>query len=151
MIKKLNNSNVSVSSKIYAIFQLSYKVEARLLNAKQFPPLQRTSTEILNSHNQFYGYYLAKNIVGVIEIHVNSNQSIHIQSLVVHPRYFRKGIGKNLVGFVLGHYHSEIFFVETGEENEPAITLYKSFHFKEEMKWDTDHAIRKVRFKLFMN
>ncbi len=150
MIKKLNN-NVNISNKIYAIFQLSYKVEAKLLNATKFPPLQRTSIEILNSNNHFYGYYLGKNIAGVIEIHKNSTQSIHIQSLVVHPRYFRKGIGKQLVRFILTHYHSKVFTVETGEKNEPAINLYKAFHFKEEKKWDTDHKIRKVRLKLLMN
>ena len=151
MIKKLNNSDVGVSNKIYAIFQVSYKLEARLLNASDFPPLKRTSQEISNSSNDFFAYYLEDNIAGVIEIAKNSIKSIHIQSLVVYPRYFRKGIGKQLVKFVLDNYKSKLFTVETGEDNDPAINLYKSFNFKEEKHWDTDHGVRKVGFKLLID
>ena len=148
MIKKLNNSDVGVSKKIYAIFQASYKVEARLLNATDFPPLKRTYKEISNSSNDFFAYYLEDNIAGVIEIAKNSIKSIHIQSLVVYPRYFRKGVGKQLLKFLLDNYKSQIFTVETGEDNYPAINLYKSFNFKEQKYWDTTHGVRKVGFKL---
>ena len=36
---------------------------------------------------------LENNIAGVIEVDKNRIQSTHIQSLVVYPKYFRKGIG----------------------------------------------------------
>ena len=151
MIKKLNNSDVGVSNKIYAIFQASYKVEAELLKVIDFPPLKRTSQEISNSSNDFYAYYLEDNIAGVIEVDKNRIQSTHIQSLVVSPEYFRKGIGKKLVRFVLDNYTSRLFTVETGEDNEPAINLYKTFNFQEEKNWDTDHGVRKVGFKLLID
>ena len=151
MIKQLNNRETSISNKIYAIFQASYKVEARLLNATDFPPLKRTSEDISKSNNDFYAYYLERNIAGVIEIDKNSTQSTHIQSLVVYPRYFRKGVGKQLVRFVLDTYKSKVFTVETGEKNEPAINLYKAFNFKEEKKWDTDDGVCKVGFKVSIN
>ena len=104
-------------------------------------------SEFLNSNDTFHAYYLSQNIAGVIEI--QNNQDItHIQSLVVYPKYFRQGIARKLVQFILDTYHSSIFTVETGVKNIPAVKLYQSFNFKEKKKWDTDHGVRKIRFEL---
>ena len=100
----------------------------------------------MNSNSEFYAYYLTRNIDGVIEI--DNHQDIsHIQSLVVDPKYFRKGIGRKLVQFILDTYKTKLFTIETGIDNQPAIKLYKSFGFQELEQWDTNHGIRKVRFE----
>ena len=81
-------------------------------------------------------------------IEIKNNQDLtQIQSLVVYPRYFRKGIGRKLVQFILDTYKSSIFTVETGLDNHPAIRLYTSFDFEEQEQWDTNHGVRKVRFE----
>ena len=98
MISKIDNKKIEIAEKIYSIFQTSYKIEAKLLQATNFPPLNRTTTNLLNCNNTFYAYYLEKDIAGVIEIDHNS-ESTHIQSLVVCPKYFRQGVGRNLVQF----------------------------------------------------
>ena len=49
--------------------------------------------------------------------------------------------------FVLNTYKSIIFTVETGVDNHPAIKLYISLGFEEQNQWDTNHGVRKVRFK----
>ena len=49
--------------------------------------------------------------------------------------------------FVLDTYKSMIFTVETGVDNHPAIKLYISLGFEEQSQWDTNHGVRKVRFK----
>ncbi|HCY98291.1 MAG TPA: GNAT family N-acetyltransferase, partial [Polaribacter sp.] len=41
MIEKLKNSDLEIAKKMRLIFQASYKVEAKLLNATNFPPLKR--------------------------------------------------------------------------------------------------------------
>jgi ribosomal protein S18 acetylase RimI-like enzyme len=56
-----------------------------------------------------------------------------------------------LIAFVFNEFDSNLFVVETGLENEPAIELYKKFGFEEVKQWDTDHGIRKIRFELRMN
>mgnify|MGYP001204185715 CR=1 FL=1 len=145
MVRKIDNSKIEIAKEIYSIFQRSYKIEAQLLNATDFPPLKRPVSKFLNCNNEFFGYYLKKAIAGVIEIE-NKKNIIHIQSLVVDPKHFRKGIGKELIKFVLTNYTSHIFTVETGIKNYPAISLYNSFHFKEENQWDTNHGVRKIRF-----
>ena len=146
MIIKINNKENKIAEEIRAIFQVSYAVEAEMLKAVDFPPLKRTVAQFLNSNSEFYAYYLIENIVGVIEIENHKNLT-HIQSLVVYPKYFRSGIGSKLVQFILNTYKSKIFTVETGIDNHPAIKLYKSLGFQEQAQWDTNHGVRKVRFK----
>ena len=146
MIIKINNKENKIAEEIRAIFQVSYTVEAEMLKAVYFPPLKRTVSQFLNSNSEFYAYYLIKNIAGVIEIENHKNLT-HIQSLVVYPKYFRNGIGRKLVQFILDTYKSKIFTVETGIDNHPAIKLYKSFGFQEQAQWDTNHGVRKVRFE----
>jgi len=146
MIVKIDNKRNEISLEIRRIFQSSYAIEAKMLKAIDFPPLKRTISQFIDSNSEFYAYYMKQNIAGLIEI--SSNQSItHIQSLVVYPKYFRQGIGKELVMFVLDTYTSTDFTVETGIDNHPAIKLYISLGFEEQNQWDTDHGVRKVRFK----
>ena len=146
MIIKINNKENKIAEEIRAIFQVSYTVEAKMLKAVDFPPLKRTVSQFLKSDSEFYAYYLIKNIAGVIEIE-NDKDLTHIQSLVVYPKYFRNGIGRKLVQFILDNYKSKVFTVETGIDNHPAIKLYKSFGFQEQKQWDTNHGVRKVRFE----
>jgi len=146
MIIKINNKENKIAEEIRAIFQVSYTVEAEMLKAVDFPPLKRTVSQFMNSTSEFYAYYLVENIAGVIEIE-NDEDVTHIQSLVVYPKYFRNGIGRKLVQFILDNYKSKIFTVETGIDNHPAIKLYKRLGFQEQEQWDTNHGVRKVRFE----
>ena len=150
MIIKLDNKKIKVSKEIHSIFQASYKIEATLLQATNFPPLERTIFELSVSRNSFYGHYLNKDLSAVIEID-NNSESTHIQSLAVHPRHFRKGIAKQLIQFILDYYRSKIFTVETGLRNKPAIELYTSFNFKESKQFDTNHGVRKIRLNKLIN
>ena len=86
-------------------------------------------------------------MAAVIEIDNNKNIT-HIQSLVVHPKYFRQGIASKLVAFILKNYDTEIFTVETGVDNVPAIKLYQSFNFKETKQYDAEFNIRKIKLEL---
>lgn len=146
MICILNHKNKDVSSKIRAVFQVSYAVEAKLLNAIDFPPLKRPLESFINSSNSFFGFYKNDKVAGVIEINSNST-STHIQSLVVDPHFFRQGIAKNLMEFVLNKFNAKMFTVETGVKNKPATQLYKKFGFIEVKQWNTDHGVRKIRFE----
>ena len=147
MIKTLPNEDTQIAKKIYAVFQASYAVEANLLNAIDFPPLKRPLEAYINCSTAFFGYYQREELAGVVEIN-NKPHFTHINSLVVHPSYFRQGIGRKLMEFVLNEYDSNLFIVETGLGNGPATKLYQSFDFKEVHQWDTDHGVRKVKFEL---
>jgi len=147
MIKVLQNRDMGIAKKIFSVFQASYKVEADLLNAKDFPPLIRPLEGYTDCTTTFFGYYQQDQLSGVVEIN-DLEHYTHINSLVVHPSYFRKGIARKLLEFVLKEYDSDLFVVETGLGNGPATNLYESFNFKEVCQWDTNHGVRKIKFEL---
>ncbi|MBT7424619.1 MAG: GNAT family N-acetyltransferase, partial [Flavobacterium sp.] len=95
----------------------------------------------------FFGYYKNQELAGVVEIS-HQKTATHINSLVVAPKFFRQEVAKQLMEFLLTNFDSEIFTVETGLQNKPASKLYQKFNFKEVKQWDTDHGVRKIRFKL---
>ncbi|GGW61492.1 acetyltransferase (GNAT) family protein [Winogradskyella epiphytica] len=147
MIKKLQNSNIEISQNILKVFRASYAIEAKLLNASDFPPLNRPLENYINSKTQFFGYYKNQRLAGVVEIDNNQDYTL-IRSLVVDPIFFRQGIASALIEFVFKTFESDLFIVETGVDNGPAIKLYKNFGFTEVMQWDTEFGIRKVKFEL---
>ena len=150
MIKRLENDDIEVSKRIRAVFQSSYKVEAKLLNAIDFPPLKRPLKSYVNSNTEFFGYLKDGELAGVIEIEHN-NSFTDINSLVVSSTFFRQGIARKLMEFVFHTFDSNLFVVETGLENGPANELYKKFDFKEVKQWNTDHGIRKIKFERRIN
>ncbi|WP_432410406.1 GNAT family N-acetyltransferase [Rasiella sp. SM2506] len=150
MIKKLQHNDIEVAKNIRTVFQASYKIEAALLQAVDFPPLQRPLEGYVQSSTAFFGYLKDTELAGVVEISHNTNFT-HINSLVVHPDFFRQGIARKLLEFVFETFDSHLFVVETGLENGPATALYIKFGFKEVNQWDTDHGIRKIKFECRMD
>ena len=150
MIERLKNNDLEISKKIRSVFQLSYKVEANILNATDFPPLKRSLENYLNSNTVFFGYLKNQELAGVIEIEHNNNFTC-INSLVVVPGFFMQGIARKLMEYVINTFDSKLFVVETGLKNGPATELYKKFDFKEVKQWNTDHGIRKIKFELRIN
>ncbi len=146
MIKKLDNRDIQVAKDIRAVFQASYKVEAELLKAKDFPPLKRPLEKFTNSATVFFGYIKDHELAGIIEIE-HCEDYTDINSLVVDPKYFRQGIAKALIEFIFRNYNSDLFTVETGLANGPATALYRKLGFKEVRQWDTDFEVRKVKFE----
>ncbi|WP_299779295.1 GNAT family N-acetyltransferase [uncultured Formosa sp.] len=145
MIKKLNHHELEEAIRIHIVFQLSYSVEAKLLGVTEFPPLKRSIENYQNSKTTFYGFFENNALAGVIETEEIEFKT-HINSLVVNPKCFRRGIGKQLVNYVFNTYTSGSYIVETGVLNTPAIQLYKTLGFIELKQWHTDFGIRKVQY-----
>ncbi len=150
MIERLQNKDIEISKKIRSVFQISYSIEAKLLNAKDFPPLKRPLESYVKSSTAFFGYLKNKELAGIIEIDYNNNTT-QINSLVVDPKFFRQGIARKLMEFVFKTFDSNLFVVETGLKNGPASELYKKFDFKEVKQWNTDNGIRKIKFERRIN
>ena len=148
MIHSLNNKSVAVAEKLFSIWQESYNIEAKLLKVKDFPPLNRTVQDFVDTSTRFYGFVKDDVYNAVIELRDNDGV-LHIQSLVVQPSQFRKGLASKMIAFVLSKNMECNFTVETGCDNLPAINLYLKFGFVETEKYETDHGIRKIC--LFLN
>ncbi|MFT6991643.1 MAG: GNAT superfamily N-acetyltransferase [Paraglaciecola sp.] len=143
MIIKLENSNEIIANRIHAIFQNSYKVEARLIGVGDFPPLLRSAKNIVNSKTDFYGFSDNHCLVAIIEIEI-VNKHLDIHSLTVDPQYFRKGIADKLISYVLNAFDITVAIVETAVVNKPAISLYQKHGFLECKRWTPSHGIEKL-------
>jgi len=146
MIALIKHSQKDQAQDIRQVFQVSYKVEAELLGATSFPPLSRPLEDFYSCPNDFVGYYEDEMLVAVVEMKIEA-ESMHIQSLVVDPAYFRRGIARKLIDFVLQHYAVPYFTVETGKENGPARKLYESFGFQLIKTYTAEEGILKVRYQ----
>ena len=143
MITKLENYNETIANKIHAVFQRSYKVEAQLIDVDDFPPLSRSTTNIVNSTTEFYGFIDNNCLAAIIEIEILEKQ-LDIHSLTVDPKYFRKGIADKLISYVLNKFDITTAIVETAVVNKPAINLYEKHGFREYRKWTPSHGIEKL-------
>lgn len=146
MITKILHTQNKNAQNIRSVFQVSYKIEAKLLGADNFPPLSRPLEEFSNCSNDFFGFYEEQTLVAVVEIK-DEKVAKHIQSLVVDPDYFRRGIARKLIKYVLQHYPIKQFTVETGKENGPARKLYESFGFELLKTYTAEEGILKVRYQ----
>ena len=143
VITKLDHSNEDVAHRIYNIFQNSYKIEAQIIGAVDFPPLLRSVNDIEASKTQFYGLNENSQLVAVIEIALE-NTHLEIHSLTVEPQYFRKGIANRLITYILNMIVFSKATVETAVANTPAINLYKKHGFVEFKRWTPPDGIQKL-------
>ena len=113
---------------IWRLMQDAYTVEARLIDCDDFPPLSRSRHDIHRSSSTFYTAHDQNNLLlGVLELE-QEGDSATIDSLCVTPTHFRQGIGRLLIGHILGQAHATVR-VSTAALNAPAGTLYLSMGF----------------------
>jgi len=147
MITKIDNSIDDVASQIFTVFQRSYKIEAQLIGVDDFPPLSRSVENIAQSTTSFYGFSENSCLAGVIEV-VIDDKHLSINSLVVDPDYFRRGIADKLIKHVLGLVDFSQAVVETAVVNSPAIKLYQKHGFVEFKRWTPSHGIEKLALSI---
>lgn len=144
MIESLEHCSEEVATEIHAVFQLSYKEEAQLIGVADFPPLLRTVAHIQAATSQFLGLRIESELAAVVE-YTHDATHLSIDSLVVHPSYFRRGLASQLVQSLLGRLAWNTADVETAVANIPAISLYQKFGFSESRRWQTAEGIDKIQ------
>lgn len=124
MIKKIDITNPEVSKEVLNIQISSYKVETEIIDYYDIPPLKDTVQSLQQSGETFFGYYLNKELCGVISIKIDDG-IIDIHRLMVHPKYFRKGVATKLLNFIEVEVDNfEVIVVSTGSKNVPAVDFY---------------------------
>ena len=142
-IELLDHTDGDVADAIYSLFQESYRAEAELIGANDFPPLRRSSNNIALSNSSFWGRQNLNGLVGIIEIE-QEPALLQISSLVVSPRQFRQGIGTSLVTYILSVLKWQQAQVQTATANAPAIRLYQNTGFIEQKRWLSKQGIELV-------
>lgn len=124
MIKKIDITNPKVSKEVLNIQISSYKVEAEIIDYFDIPPLKDTVQSLQQCGETFFGYYLNKEICGVISLKA-VGEIIDVHRLMVHPSHFRKGIAQKLLNFIEVQMKDfKVIAVSTGTKNTPAVTFY---------------------------
>ncbi|MCR2807126.1 GNAT family N-acetyltransferase [Paenibacillus soyae] len=129
MIRGLNNREEDIAQYILDVQLPAYRVEAELIGYDDIPPLRDTVDTIRNSKETFVGYFIEQELAGFIS-YESADDAIDLCRMVVHPGYFRRGIAKRLLAYVLADAaSSKKVTVSTGARNEPAKSLYRGFGF----------------------
>ncbi|MGE7624906.1 GNAT family N-acetyltransferase [Viridibacillus sp. NPDC096237] len=136
MIKKIDITNLKNAFEVLNIQIPSYKVEAEIIDYYDIPPLKDTVEKLQQCGEAFFGYYISGELSGVISIKIE-NDVMDIHRLIVHPKYFRKGIAKMLLDFIESNIEGiKTIIVSTGSKNFPAVNFYEKNGFSriEEIK-----------------
>ncbi|WP_100372049.1 GNAT family N-acetyltransferase [Bacillus sp. FJAT-45037] len=130
MIKQLKITDQKVAREVLHVQTPAYKEEARIIEYLDIPPLNDTVSDLQQSDETYYGYYIKEKLCGVISIKI-TNDILNIHRLVVHPEHFRKGISKQLLHHIEEDREGiQEINVSTGKKNIPAIKLYEQSGFK---------------------
>lgn len=111
----------------------AYRVEADLIGFDGIPPLHETAEQVCASSETFWGCRLEGRLAGVIAFEriEQPEAEVEISRLIVHPDFFRRGIGSRLLEVVLARHPEAVrFTVSTGEKNIPAVSLYERYGFQ---------------------
>jgi ribosomal protein S18 acetylase RimI-like enzyme len=143
VIELLDHCSEDVAIQIHDVFRRSYRVEAELVGKTAFPPLQRSASHIQAAGGRFLGHRIGSDLAAVIEYSLSESR-LSIDSLVVDPRYFRRGLASKILRSLLDRVDWRTANVETAVANQPAIALYEKFGFSESKRWTTKEGIDKV-------
>lgn len=128
MIKSLDFSDSTLAQRALDIQKLAYRIEADLIGFEGIPPLHETLEDLRQSSETFLGYFVEDVLAGMISYSIEDT-ALDIGRLVVHPDYFRRGIGQALVRHVESLAGIEKWIVSTGALNHPARKLYENLGF----------------------
>lgn len=140
MIFEIDHRKEFTAQEIQRIQRPAYLVEAELMGFEGIPQLKESILEIQNSGETFLGYLEKDRLSGFISYKKEDN-TIDIYRLVVDPEHFRKGIGRQLLAFLMKKFQDMEFTVSTGKANLPAKRLYASFGFVETQDFEVAPGI----------
>ncbi|HEY5549576.1 MAG TPA: GNAT family N-acetyltransferase [Coriobacteriia bacterium] len=135
VIRTLDHRVPAVAEAILEVQLSAYVLEARLIGATRFPPLERIVIDILHSNEVFVGAEVDGELAGVLSHEAGPEAGCRdITSLAVAPRWHRSGIATKLLAEVLGESAERVIEVSTATANAPALGLYARFGFVEESR-----------------
>lgn len=102
----------------------------RLLKSN-FDSLFNLENILSSSYDFVYGYYIDCKLVAFI--HINKMyENIDIVNIVVDSMYRRKGIGEELIEYIVNNFEDiNSIMLEVNENNIPAVNLYLKLKFYE--------------------
>ncbi|MCM3745830.1 GNAT family N-acetyltransferase [Paenibacillus pasadenensis] len=146
-LERLSITDPIVSQELRDLQTVAYKVEAYLIGFHGIPHIGQSHEALLASPADFYGCRLQGRLAGAIALEQESPGEITIDRLVVHPDFFRKGIGRFMLLKALEMNPNADHLVSTGTLNAPAIQLYTAAGFTETSRLEVAPGVELTFFK----
>lgn len=146
MIQSLDNHRRELAKEMWGIQIPAYQTEADLMGFEEIPQLKETVEDIQASNECFIGFF-DDGLKGFIS-YKEEEKLIDIYRLVIHPDFFRQGIARQLLSFLLEQFPGYNVTVSTGKANIPAKKLYHSFGFVEQNDFEVAPGIWCTEFSL---
>jgi len=141
MFKKIDITNPDIAKEVLNIQLPAYQIEAKLIGFDEIDSLQQCG-------ETFYGYYINGNLCGVISFVIESFV-LDIHRLFVDPKYFRKGIAKQLLDHILNvETGFDTVIVKTGNKNIPALRFYQKYGFAQEEDLIINEQLSMAQFSM---
>jgi len=154
IIKKANLNDLE---EILELQKLAYLSEAELYDDYSIEPLKQTLDEIIEEYEKGIVLKVLSNdfkIIGSVRAY-KSNDSVHIQKLIVHPDFQNKGIGKSLLQSIEENFNyikAKIEFkLFTGHKSLKNIYLYKKLGYIEYKSEKVSEDLNFIHFKKINN
>ncbi|MFC4809684.1 GNAT family N-acetyltransferase [Paenibacillus sp. GCM10023250] len=143
MIRPISLTDPAAVRELLEVQRAAYRIEAELIGFDAIPGLRDTEETLGACGETFYGRYESGALAGAISFKTDADV-VDIHRLVVHPAWFRKGIGESLLRHVLAQYAGRVerFLVATGAANLPALRLYRKLGFAESRTFEPVPGLR---------
>ncbi|BBI35249.1 GNAT family N-acetyltransferase [Cohnella abietis] len=122
-----------IAEEIWSLQHHAYRVEAALIGVADLPPLLDTVKDLQACKETFWGYRDKDgDLIGVVSYQQDKVGFYSICRMMVHPNYFRQGIGSLLMAYILNQRNdvTPTWSVTAEIRNLPAIHMYKRFGFE---------------------
>lgn len=157
----LEHGRAGVAESIRAVLFAGYAVEAAIIGRNEnFFPLLRTAEHIRRTASTFIGAFEAnaddtagRSPIAVAELEIAPEAGAHgspetarlnIASFVVHPDWFRCGVGSALLDHIVATHGQRPVAVSTAAANGPAVGFYEKHGFVASRHWTTEDGISMV-------
>lgn len=147
-IETIHITDREAAEEVWALQHAAYRAEAALIGVADLPPLRDTVDSLRASEETFYGMRGPDGeLAGVISIEPREGEGYTVCRVMVHPNWFRRGIGSRLLNHVLALHPEAAWTVTAADRNEPALALYGKAGFVPRESFEPSPGITLVRLE----